>query len=138
MQIARRLILAVLAAGGLAPFIGARRLLAAIPHGWPADAPVTARLVALFAAPESAAAIGRAYLAERPMEADPETLVAGILPGRSARELAMLDGTRLRALVRERHRGDFAAGRTATLSGWILSRTELRLCALAALSRQLG
>ena len=137
MQKARRLVLSMLAAGSLVPLLGARRLLAAVPRAWPAP-PLAARLAALFSAPESAAILGRAYLAEAPAEADPDGLVARILPESSARELAALDGERLRALVAERQRGDFAAGRTVALDGWILSRTELRLCALAALSRPVG
>jgi hypothetical protein len=137
MQKARRLVLSMLAAGSLVPLLGARRLLAAVPRAWPAP-PLAARLAALFSAPESAAILGRAYLAEAPAEADPDGLVARILPESSARELAALDGERLRALVAERQRGDFAAGRTFVLDGWVLSRTELRLCALAALSRPVG
>ena len=47
-------------------------------------------------------------------------------------ELAVSDPGALRESIRERHREDFSAGRTQLLSGWVLSETELRLCALVA------
>ncbi len=38
-----------------------------------------------------------------------------------------------RALIASRVRADFSAGRVTRLGGWLLSETEVRLCALAAL-----
>ena len=40
----------------------------------------------------------------------------------------------LRRLVAERIRGDFADGRVGRIGNWVLSETEIRLCALAALN----
>lgn len=73
----------------------------------------------------SAARLGRLYLATAPQEADPSRLAALILEGSpsvSPRSLA------------SRFSADFAAGRTVRLDGWVMSRSEARLCALAALT----
>ena len=35
-------------------------------------------------------------------------------------------------------RADYAGGRTVMLSGWVLSVSEARLCALAALESEVG
>jgi hypothetical protein len=41
-------------------------------------------------------------------------------------------------LVRARHVEDFAAGKLASVRGWVLSQTEVRLCALADLEDESG
>jgi hypothetical protein len=106
-----------LLAGPLAP----RRAAAAGP---------AARLVGIFREPASARAIGRAYLRQAPEEADAARLLALIHPG----DCAALSASELRRAVAARQRADFAAGRTVLLDGWVLSRTEARLCALAAVT----
>jgi hypothetical protein len=40
----------------------------------------------------------------------------------------------LLAFFRERFAEDFGRGNTVMIGGWVLSRTEARLCALAVLS----
>ena len=135
MLIARRVILAALAVGSLAPLLGVRRLLFGSPLPAPAAAsPLAGRLAGLLAARDSAAVLGRAYLEGASEEAAADRLVALILPGRREGDLAGAEDSRLRALVGERHRSDFANGRTVVLRGWILSCTEARLYALAALA----
>jgi hypothetical protein len=75
----------------------------------------------------SAAAVGRSDLRLRPAEADLEALIRliGIDAGK--------DRPDLKSAVRARVREDFDQGRVVALDGAILSETELRLCALAAL-----
>ncbi len=129
---ARRRLLATLAAGLLWPELGGRRLWSL---ATPASAlPIHLRLVGLLRRPDSAAFIGRAYLEAEPAEAELGRILALLLPGRSAAALAALPAAELRRLVTARHRGDFSEGRTVSLGGWILSRTEARLYAVAALT----
>jgi len=88
------------------------------------------RLVGLLHDQESARAIGRAYLLQEPSEADATCLVALLDPG----GVAARGKAELRRTIAARHREDFGCGRTVILDGWILSRTEVRLCALATIA----
>jgi hypothetical protein len=96
-----------------------------------APASRAARLAGLLADQESAAAVGRAYLDLAPGEADSRVLVqrlsASLGKGRT------LGDDELRRLLALRIDRDFADERVATVQGWVLSVTELRLCALCAL-----
>ncbi|UEM22355.1 hypothetical protein JL100_006305 [Skermanella mucosa] len=91
--------------------------------------PEARRLLALLRSPAAARRIGRAYLETAADEADPAKLVT-LIVGDGA-DGGTADGDLLRH-VAERQRADFAAGRTVKLDGWVLSRTEARLYALAA------
>lgn len=75
------------------------------------------------------AAVGEAYLADHPDEADEATLLAaiGIAPDAFGDPNAQLD-----ALADQIH-ADFGAGDTVQVSAWALSLTEARLAALVAL-----
>ncbi|WP_158044312.1 hypothetical protein [Skermanella pratensis] len=118
----RREILATAAAAGLlCASPGSARAVAAPPEA--------RRLLALLRSPAAARRIGLAYLETSVDEADPAKLVALIVGDGVDRGTA--DGDLLRH-VAERQRADFAAGRTVKLDGWVLSRTEARLYALAA------
>ncbi len=44
------------------------------------------------------------------------------------------DASQLQIALQASVRADFAQGRCATVGGWVLTRTELELCALAALA----
>jgi hypothetical protein len=92
------------------------------------------RLRALVPAPESARLIGRAYLAGHPDEGGDDARLARLIladdPGAADAPPMPADARRLRETVAGRVREDFRHGRTATVDGWILSRTEARLCAL--------
>jgi hypothetical protein len=90
------------------------------------------RLRRLLRHPDSATAVGAVYRRAVPAEADPPTLTRLLLSSLSLDEarLARRSDAWLRALVAARIRNDFTAGHTATIDGWILSRTEARLCAL--------
>jgi len=94
-----------------------------------------ARLAGLLQHRESARIIGLEYLRSAAEEATVPTLVGSIasaLPGgRGALDTAGED--ELRELVTVLIRRDFEEERTVTLQGWIVSRTEAQLCALAAL-----
>jgi choline dehydrogenase-like flavoprotein len=115
-------------------FLAATGAAALLPLSWRGGASTGAtdadRLRAAIANPASAAALGRAYLARFPGEADRDRIAAAILASLAAPPAR--DASALRAPVRARIRGDFRAGATVTLDGWILSRTEARLAALWA------
>jgi hypothetical protein len=103
-----------------------------------ADAPsAIERLSALVQPRASAALIGRAYLARFPQEAEPSALTRHIIADLASSEAALMRlGDRdLRARFAVRRRADFAEGRLAVIDGWLVSRTEARLCALAAVTR---
>lgn len=79
--------------------------------------------------------VGRAYLRTVPEESEAATLVRLLLPGHE-------DRTRFRRASEERRREalrasvaeDFRAGRVVRVEGWMLARTEARLCALITLA----
>ena len=83
-------------------------------------------LAALFTNRRSAAIVGQVYLQEHPEEADVEALFGKI----GAAHLSPKERT---PVIAGQIRADFAAGRVVTADGWVLARTEARLCALAAL-----
>ena len=84
---------------------------------------------------ESAAIIGLEYLRYRPAEANIRLLVDLICSCRPERlaELAKADTEKCRGLLARQQRQDFEHNRVVKVHGWILSETEARLCALAAL-----
>lgn len=88
------------------------------------------RLVSTLRRPHAAARIGALYLAAAPEEARIETLVQ--LLGAGAR-LDRTSSTGLAEHYRAQQRDDFAHERVAKVDGWLLSRSEARLYALAAL-----
>ena len=93
-------------------------------------------LSGFFADPESARAVGRAYLKFSPDEPD-EASVLEQLAGPHLREweaLAASDPERLAQSLRLQHGSDFAHERVVVIRGWVLSETEARLCALAVLA----
>ena len=81
---------------------------------------------------KSARLIGRAYLQLEPEEASEERLVELVFPElRSAQEPPARDEILARFLASVR--SDFQEFRVARVGGWLLSRTESRLCALVSL-----
>jgi hypothetical protein len=97
--------------------------------------PAAARLVGLFKHRDSARAIGSVYLATCPEEANAHKLVELIVGADD--DPLVVHGTNdaeLRAWVRRRQARDFATARIVNLDGWLLSATEVRLCALACLT----
>ena len=125
----RRLLAAIAAVGAFVPAVRRARGLVVGP-----DTAVE-RLAGLFKHRDSARAIGSAYLALRPEEADPYNLVELIT--RADQDPLVVhhtSATELRAWLRRRQARDFATGRIVNLDGWLLSATEVRLCALVALT----
>jgi hypothetical protein len=90
------------------------------------------QLRALVPAPKSAREIGRMYLAHCPEERGVHALTRLILSSMSLdeRDAVALDRQALSAMLTSRVRADFENGETVEIGGWILSRTETRLCAL--------
>jgi hypothetical protein len=122
--------------------VGARALAAAtgsILAGCGDDLPgpqrVAASVAAAYFGPDAtdrAVAIGSAYLAQLTPDLDPDVIdddlsgVTGLITG-------SVDGSAALAAVEDAVTDDFRGGATMRLSGWSLSRTELRLCALVTL-----
>ena len=93
-----------------------------------------ARLAAVLRARRGARVLGRHALValDRPGSRELATQVLATVPG-GAEALASASDDELRALLATGVRDDFAAERTVRCGGWVLSATEARLCALAAL-----
>lgn len=91
------------------------------------------RLTSVFKRMGGARAVGKEYLRQAPEEADRLLLVDAICGPDPAMQRAVVHGDdhQLRVAVRNQLRRDFADGRTVLIDGWLLSRTEARLCALA-------
>ena len=83
----------------------------------------------------SARVVGAAYLEMLPASVSTDALVDAIVAGIDGGARA-LRSTRqeLRGLLARRVQQDFAEDAIVCLRGWIVSRTEARLCALAALT----
>ena len=90
------------------------------------------RLAGWGAQSDDVTTIGRAYLEGQPEEADRDTLTRLLATSLNLFPYGMSDDE-LRQRSRAQIERDFADADTLTVQGWILSRTELRLCALAAL-----
>lgn len=131
--ISRRDLLKRLALGGLITALPASVLLG---PGREIFQPFASRLTRVFSNTRSAGIVGQRYLASNPLEADTAVLAARIAGDmRHYLRLSSAATPRLRALLAERQKRDFAEGRTVTIDGWILSVTEARLCAIVALDR---
>jgi len=82
---------------------------------------------------EAVVRLGREYLGSHPGETEPAALLKLLVPA-----AARLDDAAARERMLEQVRADYAEGRTLILSGWVLSVSEARLCALAALESDEG
>ncbi len=90
-------------------------------------------MVDLLQQQSSAVAIGRLYLRHHPSDAGVEVLVRGICQGEEERFMAAInDAPTLKQLLKDRSRMDFERGSTFKLEGCLMSMTELRWLALAA------
>ena len=78
---------------------------------------------------EAARAVGSAYLAAYPSEGR-RSIIAGL--ERATARAGKVRGATLFEALKLASRADFAAGETVEVDGWILSRTEARVYALAA------
>ncbi len=93
---------------------------------------LAARLRALLYDREAASRLGHLYVRQVPTEDDPRILarLAVALPEFQQIDAVARDPTSLHDRLDAQVRSDFAAGTTVQLDGWLLSRTEARLCAL--------
>jgi len=100
------------------------------PHREAADT-----LLELLSCRESAASIGRQYLAQYPAEVDADGLLGEFLAAAPDVQAAMEagDAAAVRQAVFSRYRDDYSASRTVSIDGWLFSETEARICALAAM-----
>ena len=121
------------------PIVAPGRALALGALDRPPGSDLARALVATLRRPDSAAAVGRAYLTRVPAEALSVRLVEGIREGlaRDGFDPVVPAGrpAELRSRLGERVRRDFAEGRVVAVDGWVLAATEARLFALAALRR---
>jgi hypothetical protein len=103
--------------------------------GSSAPDPLALKLAKFFVHKDSASMVGREYLRSVPEEEDARLLVDLICSGQVGRRETLLgaDLKELREWLRGQQRLDFEHGRIVKVQGWILSETEVRLCALAAL-----
>ena len=92
------------------------------------------RLLKVFSHRESAAVVGRRYLKITPFVADVYLLTTEIAQGTQLGivELGTLRSTELMSLLREKIRRDFRNQKISVVDGWLLSVTEVQLCALAS------
>jgi hypothetical protein len=89
---------------------------------------------------KSAEVVGLEYLKQTPHERDVNVLVDRIFESSAGRRdrFAQAGVRRRRAMLQEQTQDDFERGRVVKIEGWILSLTEARLCALAAVLRTSG
>ena len=131
--VSRRRFLAAAAAGTTA--LLSQALGVAVIPGMPGgvERAAAADLRALFANPESARAIGAEYLRQYPAEAAVNTLIEliGVV---GAGQDGRFQASALTAMLQRRIAQDFETDTIVQVNGWILSRTESRLCAIWALA----
>jgi hypothetical protein len=129
----RRRFLFVLGAGGLAAALLGGRF---AKRRW--DRTLAGRLAALLGDAEGPRTLGAAWLALNPGEGGRSKLVRGLLGDLGGFRARFLEAEELKNRVAERIRSEYAAGTVVQVEGWILSLTEIRLCALATATRPAG
>lgn len=94
------------------------------------------RVLEVLSLRDSAIHVGRSHLKHAPGEANPLLLYEKLVTGHADlhKALAGTDEQALRKVLSAQCRNDYAGGRIVTLDGWVLSVTEARICALAALT----
>jgi hypothetical protein len=126
VDLTRRRLLIAAAGVAAAVAVGPSSLLTLIERLSGADA--ASLLRGLITDRDGAARLGRSYVAAHPSEARSGVLVRGLV---GATAPTSVSGASRK--VAARIRGDYAAGSTVVVDGWVLSRTEARLYALVAL-----
>jgi hypothetical protein len=130
-RISRRAVLRWMASVGALPLLGVRQAAGAVETGALTElSSVTGYL------PTSARVIGEAYLQSAPDEASVAFLEQAIRNTIAAAGVGAGASTAppLGQLLQERITADFSAGQMVSVKGWMLARTEARLCALMALT----
>ena len=98
---------------------------------------LAARAAGLITDRQSAIAVGQAYLAQHPEEADLDRLVGALFADKPSAQPRGSDETEeeaIRKWVAVRIEDDFRRARIAAVGGWVLAQTEARLCALVSLA----
>ena len=133
-SISRRKILATVASTVLSltflPFRSARGS-----NAFPSTRMLARALSGVLRNRRSARVVGQAYLRSLPGSVDVEFLLDSMWrhePG-PHRSFHRLPTAEVRIILQNKIRNDFAAGRTVVVRGWLLSQTEARLYAIAAL-----
>lgn len=121
------------AAGCFLPF----GLATAFKKGTSTTEALVQQLANFFESKESARLIGVEYLNLYSSECNCELLVNRLFSDNRERQMEFLAGdrSRQRHLLIQQQREDFRLGRVAQVHGWVLSETEVCLCALAALQQ---
>lgn len=96
---------------------------------------LTSKMIKFYHDTHSAQMIGREYLKYFSEEADINLLVDLLCSHslRKRRALVQADMSKLREMMLQMQRDDFEHSHVVNIRGWILSQTECRLCAMAAL-----
>lgn len=89
---------------------------------------------AMFSDIETARMIGVRYLAQTAHECDAAVLAAELPAGCAVAPTSRQAFDDIRQTIDAQRQRDFATGDTVIIDGWILARTEARLCALTALT----
>ena len=100
----------------------------------PLEAAIEAELLSLFSSLESAKFIGKAYLKTASQSFDRHQFLAELCTHCQNTGDSAQNTEQVRSWLRSRQQQDFAEGRIVELDGWMLSETEVKRCALAALS----
>ncbi|UYN93993.1 MAG: hypothetical protein KIT25_18355 [Enhydrobacter sp.] len=90
-------------------------------------------LRSLIAHWDAACLIGRRYLAIAPEDRSASALCRALFGGPLPSGGGAAAVSHLRGIVEVRRREDFSRGDTVLIDGWLLARSEARLCALASL-----
>jgi hypothetical protein len=93
-------------------------------------------LISIFSHKESLRLIGQEYIKQIPGKESELALVTSILDGKSGavfQDSMLLDKKELKKFIQLKVQGDFNNARTVSVEGWVLSKTEADLSALAYL-----
>ena len=102
--------------------------------GWTASPHAQRRAIEMLLGDlRGAREIGARYLALEPAERSADVLARHLLRDPHKIAFSVTDTAALRQALAAGRTRDFASGDTVIIDGWILARTEARLCALAAI-----
>ena len=93
----------------------------------PLSTPDGSAVAAVLPRTQNSERVGKHYLEQYPEDADYQFLVDALCSGKPA-------DISLRSHLQKKIAGDYAAGDTVSLHGWMISRTEARTCAVQLLA----